>query len=50
MKKSASVPFVEAVPGLAELPAGSAEFDPLALSVSLPITWMQEAEIKHGVR
>jgi hypothetical protein len=49
MKKSASVPFVEAIPGLADLPAGSSEFDPLALSTSLPVSWMQEAEIKHGV-
>jgi hypothetical protein len=48
MKKSASVPFVEAIPGLIDLPAGSAEFDPLALSASLPVSWMQEAEIKHG--
>lgn len=48
MRKSPSVPFVDAVEGLADLPAGSAEFDPLGLSTSLPISWMQEAEIKHG--
>eukprot|EP00168_Porphyra_purpurea_P015359 TRINITY_DN46_c0_g1_i15.p1 TRINITY_DN46_c0_g1~~TRINITY_DN46_c0_g1_i15.p1 ORF type:complete len:195 (+),score=53.17 TRINITY_DN46_c0_g1_i15:55-585(+) len=50
MRASKSVPFMEVPPVLAANPSmpGNVEFDPLNISAYLPITWLQEAEIKHG--
>jgi Chlorophyll A-B binding protein len=48
MSKSKSVPFMAKPESIPEGTVGSAEFDPLGLSATLPFKWMQEAEIKHG--
>ena len=47
MAKSKAVPFVEANPVIANLPA-SVGFDPLMLANAQTVGWMQEAELKHG--
>jgi Chlorophyll A-B binding protein len=45
---SKSIPFMLKPESIPDGTIGSAEFDPLGLSASLPFAWMQEAEIKHG--
>jgi len=49
MVKSESMPFMERPAALDGSMAGDVGFDPLGFSSSgIPLTWMREAELKHG--
>jgi len=46
--KSQALPFMEKPAALDGTLVGDVGFDPLGFSSSFPMTWLREAEIKHG--